>query len=100
MSSIITDYQVLNKLLEYESIFKHYGIETQSEKNDMNDDLRKDKKNLFERIRNVLERNENNKKKKINAKTITKKSKKATLKNSSTKSKHSKKLEQKVCSKD
>jgi hypothetical protein len=43
-----------------------------------------------------VERNENNKKKKVNAKTIAKKSKKTKGKNSPTKSKQSKKPDTKV----
>jgi len=96
MSSIITD---LHKRIEYESIFKHYGIERQSQ-HTYRENEENDNKNLFETIKRVLERNENNKKKKINAKTIAKKAKKTTGKNSPTKSKQSKKPETKVCFKD
>ncbi len=87
MSSITIDDSVLNKLLNYESIFKHYGIET-------NENLKRD----FETKNNVFERNENNKTKKINAKTIKKKSNKTAAKHSPAKSKHSKKPETKVYS--
>jgi len=92
MSSIINDHQDFNKLLEYESIFKYYNIGIQSQdtdrENERSIEMKRDNKNLFETKRLVLERNENNKKKKINAKTINKKSK------------QSKKTEKKVCSKE
>jgi hypothetical protein len=98
MSSIIIDHQILNKLLKYESIFKHYGIDEQSpfeyrenqRNSEMNDNLKRE---------NILERNENNKEKKINAKTNGKKSKKMTAKNSPVKPKHSRQPEKKVCPK-
>jgi hypothetical protein len=98
MSSIITNHQIL----EYQSIFDHYGIGRQSQyKNErnleMNDDLKTEKENLLEKMRSVLERNENNKKKKINAKSVTNKSKLKTGKHSPTKSKHSRKPDKKVC---
>jgi hypothetical protein len=101
MSSIITDHKILNKLLEYESIFKHYGFETQSrgENKRHSDDFNRDKqidfKNLYGTRRGMLERNESNKKT-INAKTIIKKPKQTSAKNSPTKSK--KKSDNKVCS--
>jgi hypothetical protein len=104
MSSIITDHQILNKLLEYESIFKHYGFETQSRGenqrhiDDFNRDKQIDFKNLYETRRGMLERNESNKKT-INAKTIIKKPKQTSAKNSPTKSKKTKKKsDNKVCS--
>ncbi len=93
MSSIITD---LYKKNEYESIFRHYDIDRQSQYT-YRENEKNDNKNLFETIRRVLERNENKKKKKVNAKTIAKKSKKTTGKNSPTKSKQSKKPDTKVC---
>jgi len=92
MSSIITD---LHKKNEYESIFRHYGIDRQSQYT-YRENEKNDNKNLFETIRRVLERNENKKKKKVNAKTISKKSKKTTGKNSPKKSKQSKKPDTKV----
>jgi hypothetical protein len=108
MSSIGHDHQILKKLLEYESIFKHYDFETQSNHDENNksmemndDDFNRDKqahfKNLYETRRRVLERNESNKKT-INAKTIAKKTKEKSTKNSPTKSKKNKKSEKKVCS--
>lgn len=65
MSSIKNNHKIFNKLLEYESIFKHYGVEeTQSTYSySENDDLIRDNENQFGRIRNDLEKNENNKKK-------------------------------------
>jgi len=104
MSSIITDHQILNKLIEYESIFKHYGFETKSrgENKRHSDDFNRDKpidfKNLYETRRGMLERNESNKKT-INAKTIIKKPKQTSANNSPTKSKKTKnKSDNKVCS--
>ena len=111
MSSIINDHEnhhTSNKLLEYESIFKHYGFVTQSRGNhrddersiELNDNLDSDEKihfkNLYETKRRVLERNESNKKT-INANTITKKPKPTTAKNPPMKPKKSKKPEKKVC---
>lgn len=91
---------MFNKLLEYKSIFKHYGVETQSQhsssEDERNDDLIRNNINHFERKRYVFERNENNKDKKIDAKTINKKKKtRTTTQNSPTKSKKSKKVERK-----
>jgi hypothetical protein len=99
MLSLITDqkdYQVPSQSLEYESIFKHYGFETQSQQNILreNEDKKYPYKNLFETKRLFLERNESNKKT-INAKTIVKKSKQITAKNSPQKSKQP---QLKVCS--
>ena len=93
MLSIITNQEnVPNKLIEYESIFKHYGFETQSQQHIRHENERSieiNDKNLFKTNRLYLERNESNKKT-INAKTITKKSKQTTVKKD-------KKSEKKVC---
>ncbi|CAF3800981.1 unnamed protein product [Rotaria sordida] len=78
MASIIVDnenHPILNKLDEYESIFKHYCLNTQSQyidyqneknnieiNNDLNNNKKNNFKNLYETKRRYLERNESNKK--------------------------------------
>ncbi len=93
MLSVITNQEnVPNKLIDYESIFKHYGFETQSQQRILHGNERSieiNDKNLFKTNRSCLERNESNKKT-INAKTITKKAKQTTAKKD-------KKSEKKVC---
>ncbi|CAF4784013.1 unnamed protein product, partial [Rotaria sp. Silwood1] len=104
MSSIITDDENhLNKLDQYESIFKHYGLKTQSQHVDhqqekylieINNELNRN--NLYETHRRFLERNESSKKlnntKTMANKSSSKKSKKSKKSNKKAKKKNYEKV--------
>ena len=83
MSLITTDHSGSNKSFLYASIYEHYGV---GEHGRMEEN-----ESLIETKSSILERNDNNKKKKINAKTVTKSPKK-------TKTKHSRSPKAKVYS--
>jgi hypothetical protein len=97
MSSTIIDdenHRISNKQLDYDSIFKHYGLEKQLQHDDLmnkrsieisNRYEKNHFRNLYEKKREAMERNASNKKT-INARTIDKKTKQPS-KNSPTKSK-------------
>ena len=72
MSSISTDRSESNSSLQYDSVFHHYGLEEQESY--LSDER------TFETRSSIIERNDNNKEKKINAKTVKKSHKKTAAK--------------------
>lgn len=72
MSSTSTDRSESNSSVQYDSIFQHYGLEEQ-------DPYLSDER-TFETRSSIIDRNDNNKTKKINARTVKKSHKKTATK--------------------